>query len=213
MTTTIQTEALLAALGQRGIEYVYGGETPEEGFDCSGLTKWSYGTAGVLLPHSSALQYQQFPKVSTPIPGDIVFMLGSEPGTKQAPGHCGIVYSPPNAAGIGTFVQAEETGTVVMVSNFSIHDSQFVGYTRPGYSPPPWPGIYLRYPPLVHTAECAAWQSRMNLVAPADADNLMVDGDYGPISLAACKSYQLGHALIPDGVVGPRTWGSVFAAT
>ncbi|MYR06198.1 hydrolase Nlp/P60 [Gordonia sp. SID5947] len=41
--------AVRAALSQRGVPYVWGGTTPD-GFDCSGLTQWSYRQAGVELP-------------------------------------------------------------------------------------------------------------------------------------------------------------------
>ncbi len=41
------------ALEQVGKMYVWGGETPEVGFDCSGLVKWAYAQVEVELPHSA----------------------------------------------------------------------------------------------------------------------------------------------------------------
>ena len=44
-------------------------------FDCSGLTSWAWGQAGVYLPHQSAQQYASVPHVpsSAAQPGDLIF--------------------------------------------------------------------------------------------------------------------------------------------
>jgi cell wall-associated NlpC family hydrolase len=39
-----------------GIRYRYGGDTPAEGFDCSGFVQYVYGRHGVELPRTSRLQ-------------------------------------------------------------------------------------------------------------------------------------------------------------
>ena len=47
-------EVLLTAIGLVGTPYVYGGNTPESGFDCSGLIGYVYrGAAGVALPRTT----------------------------------------------------------------------------------------------------------------------------------------------------------------
>ncbi|SDD86064.1 C40 family peptidase [Rhodococcus tukisamuensis] len=43
-------DAVRNALSQQGVPYVWGGTTPGQGLDCSGLTQWAYGEAGVQLP-------------------------------------------------------------------------------------------------------------------------------------------------------------------
>ncbi|EOM75440.1 hydrolase [Rhodococcus rhodnii] len=43
-------DAVRNALSQQGVPYVWGGTTPGQGLDCSGLTQWAYGEAGVGLP-------------------------------------------------------------------------------------------------------------------------------------------------------------------
>jgi cell wall-associated NlpC family hydrolase len=48
---------LQVALNHRGDPYVYGAEGPHR-FDCSGLTMFSYGKAGLYLPRSAADQYR-----------------------------------------------------------------------------------------------------------------------------------------------------------
>lgn len=62
-----------------GLPYSRGGSSPDEGFDCSGLTMTVYRLNGLNLPHSSQRQY----KVGTPINknqlliGDLVFFATS----------------------------------------------------------------------------------------------------------------------------------------
>ncbi|MDG3010005.1 C40 family peptidase [Rhodococcus sp. D2-41] len=43
-------DAVRSALSQRGVPYQWGGTDPGKGLDCSGLTKYAYGQAGVDLP-------------------------------------------------------------------------------------------------------------------------------------------------------------------
>ncbi|MCP2256183.1 Membrane proteins related to metalloendopeptidases [Prauserella aidingensis] len=41
--------------------------------------------------------------------------------------------------------------------------------------------------------------------------NLVIDGDYGPISVSAVKSFQSSQGLYVDGQVGPKTWPHLVA--
>lgn len=69
--------AIAAAKSVLGAPYVWGSADPDVGFDCSGLTMWSWGQAGVYLPHSSAAQYSTLPLLpySQAQPGDILFFF------------------------------------------------------------------------------------------------------------------------------------------
>jgi cell wall-associated NlpC family hydrolase len=112
--------AVAAAESQLGVPYVWGGETPGVGFDCSGLTAWSWGQAGVPLPHYSGAQMAD----STPVPlsdlqpGDLLFY---GPGGSD---HVAMYVSP------GTMIEAPETGSFVHLTGLRL-DSGFVGAGRP----------------------------------------------------------------------------------
>jgi cell wall-associated NlpC family hydrolase len=67
--------AVNAAATQVGVGYKYAAASPGVAFDCSGLTSWAWGQAGVYLPHQSAQQYASLPHVpaSAAQPGDLIF--------------------------------------------------------------------------------------------------------------------------------------------
>lgn len=58
-----------------GWRYVYGGASPTTSFDCSGLTQWTYGRAGINLPRTAQQQYDvtQHIPLSEAQAGDLVF--------------------------------------------------------------------------------------------------------------------------------------------
>jgi cell wall-associated NlpC family hydrolase len=58
-----------------GTPYVWGGASPRTGFDCSGLTQWSYAQVGVRLPRTAQMQYDATARVGREQlrPGDLVF--------------------------------------------------------------------------------------------------------------------------------------------
>ncbi len=55
-----------------GVPYVYGGSSPS-GFDCSGLTQYVFGQAGISIPRTASAQQSAASPVSNPQPGDLVF--------------------------------------------------------------------------------------------------------------------------------------------
>jgi cell wall-associated NlpC family hydrolase len=91
--------ALAEAATQIGVPYVWGGDTPSGGFDCSGLVQWAFAQVGVSLPHYSGSQFSDGTQIpmSDLEPGDLVFF--SDPGEHVA------FY-----AGGGEVLQAPETG-------------------------------------------------------------------------------------------------------
>jgi cell wall-associated NlpC family hydrolase len=70
--------ALLAAFTQLGTRYRRNSSSPGEGFDCSGLTSWAWGQAGVTLFHQSKSQINAATAVTreTAQAGDLMYYPG-----------------------------------------------------------------------------------------------------------------------------------------
>lgn len=111
--------AVNAAYSQLGVTYKFAAESPGVAFDCSGLTKYAWGQAGVYLPHQSSAQYASTPHVSQSEvqPGDLIFYYSPI-------GHVAIYI------GGGSMIHAPATGDVVKVS--AVNWSKVVGVSRPG---------------------------------------------------------------------------------
>jgi cell wall-associated NlpC family hydrolase len=107
-----------------GTEYVWGGENPKIGFDCSGLVQWVYAEAGLSLPRVAQDQYDHGPHLpagATLYPGDLVF-FGSGPTAVE---HVGIY------VGNGDMIDAPYTGAVVRFDRVASVPLGYVGATRP----------------------------------------------------------------------------------
>ena len=109
--------ALQVARDQIGKPYEWAADGPDT-FDCSGLTMYAWGKAGVSLPHSSGAQFASLPHVARAQlqPGDLVF-FGS-------PIHHVGIYE-----GGGIMIDAPETGE--NVRRDSIGRADYTGAARP----------------------------------------------------------------------------------
>lgn len=97
-------EVLTSAEALRGTRYVYGGQGPETGFDCSGFVGYVYGLHGVRLPRTSRAQARAGRAVATDPdafrPGDLLFFAT----TGQHVDHVALY------AGDGLLLHASEVG-------------------------------------------------------------------------------------------------------
>lgn len=117
--------AVAAAESQLGVPYRWAAETPkgtpDPGFDCSGLTAWAWGQAGVPLPHYSGAQMAD----STPVPitdlqpGDLLFY---GPGGSD---HVAMYI------GGGQMIEAPYTGAYVWITGLRLNTGNFAGAGRP----------------------------------------------------------------------------------
>ncbi len=110
--------AVQAALGEVGVPYVWGGNTPA-GFDCSGLVQWAYAQVGISLPHYSGAQYADTTHISLAdiAPGDLLFY---GPGGSD---HVAMY------VGGGQMIEAPYTGASVWVTGVRT-GSDFAGVGR-----------------------------------------------------------------------------------
>jgi cell wall-associated NlpC family hydrolase len=115
--------AIAAAESQLGVPYVWGGETPGVGFDCSGLVQWAWRQAGVNLPRTSGAQFAAVTPVSVADlePGDLLF-YGPNGDDHVA------MY-----VGNGTMIEAPETGELVHLTPLRLggYGESFAGAGRP----------------------------------------------------------------------------------
>lgn len=109
-----------SALSKVGCPYVWGATGPNA-FDCSGFTQWAYAQNGKYIGRTTNSQYAGGTKVSSYMPGDLLFF-----NTEGPLSHVGIYI------GNGQMVHAGTSRTGVQVT--SIHSaywsSRFVGAVR-----------------------------------------------------------------------------------
>jgi D-gamma-glutamyl-meso-diaminopimelic acid endopeptidase CwlS/peptidoglycan endopeptidase LytE len=76
-STSSGTKIVNQAAKYIGTQYVWGGSSPSAGFDCSGLTHYSFQKLGKSIPRVASDQYHASAKVSKPQKGDLVFVHDS----------------------------------------------------------------------------------------------------------------------------------------
>jgi cell wall-associated NlpC family hydrolase len=106
-------ETVFQALAVAGVPYRWGGESPENGFDCSGLVAHVYREAfGIQLPHNALAQSRVGKRVSLGQleAGDLVF-YNTE---RRSYSHVGIYL------GDDRFIHAPRPGAAVRVENMRI---------------------------------------------------------------------------------------------
>ncbi|HVS58594.1 MAG TPA: NlpC/P60 family protein [Candidatus Saccharimonadales bacterium] len=120
-----QLEAFVqAALGQVGKPYVWGGQSPFKGFDCSGLVLWALAQAGIDYPDMTAAdEYNLGPHVPADQlqRGDLVFWANdtSDPSTIH---HVAIYL------GNNQIIAAPHTGALVGIQ--PMYWAGYIGATR-----------------------------------------------------------------------------------
>ncbi|GLQ96025.1 C40 family peptidase [Dyella mobilis] len=104
-------DVLFRAMALVGTPYHWGGNTPESGFDCSGLVDYIYrNAANIQLPHSSrdmaVVNGEKVRSMDDLISGDLVFF-----GSRGGISHVGVY------VGKGRFVHAPNSGGTVRLDD------------------------------------------------------------------------------------------------
>jgi cell wall-associated NlpC family hydrolase len=120
--------AVQAAVSQLGVPYVWGGEQPGVGFDCSGIVQWAWGQAGVSIPRTTETEWPALRHVplSALQPGDLLFYYNLD-GDNQVD-HV-VMYTGSGPYGTNTVIQAPFTGSTVSYS--PIFTEGLIGAARP----------------------------------------------------------------------------------
>jgi len=115
--------ALAYARSKVGSPYVWGAVGPDL-FDCSGLTQWAYGQAGLTLPRTSREQWftGPHPPLGQLQPGDLLFWA-TNPSDPASIHHVTLYL------GGGYMVEAPHTGAFVQI--VPVYLDGYFGATRP----------------------------------------------------------------------------------
>src|ERR1700677_4783294 len=104
--------AVKYAEDEEGVPYVWGGETPGVGFDCSGLVQWAWAQAGIQIPRTTESQWPAMVHVAlTDLePGDLLFYYNLD--GDNSVDHV-VMYVGSGPYGVDTVIAAAHTGTDV----------------------------------------------------------------------------------------------------
>jgi len=120
--------AVAYAKSQIGVPYVWGGETPGRGFDCSGLVQWAWARAGIAIPRTTETQWPDMIHVTlTELqPGDLLFYFNLD-GDHEVD-HV-VMYVGSGPWGIDTTIAAAYTGTNIALA--PLFTAGLIGAARP----------------------------------------------------------------------------------
>ena len=120
---TVMEQVIANAQTQLGVPYVWGGTTPNVGFDCSGLLQWAFREAGVSIPRVTHDQWNAGDRVEWDDlqRGDLLFWR-SDPTAPDYISHVAIYL------GDGQMLEAPRTGLNVHVTQ--VRTNNYAGAVR-----------------------------------------------------------------------------------
>lgn len=117
-TDLSRQRAIIAGLTQLGVPYRLNSSIAFKSFDCSGLTSYAWGIAGINIARSSSAQYNQAKRIKAENaqPGDLVWR----------PGHVAMYLGVP-----GAVLQAPDRGRKVEIQMMNERIARWVRYATP----------------------------------------------------------------------------------
>ncbi len=109
---TVGQKVAKTAHSQIGKDYVFGGASPQKGFDCSGLIWWAYKEHGITVPRVTKDQATTGKKISSSNakPGDIVVF---KPSHSSSALHTGLYL------GANKFIHSPRTGAEIRIESIN----------------------------------------------------------------------------------------------
>ncbi len=123
---SINEQIISYAKQLNGVKYLYGGNTPQTGFDCSGLIGYVYKKFGITLNRSAEAMYSNGIKVSKSQleAGDILFFDASSRKASGRIDHAGIYL------GGDSFIHASSSNGEVRIQKLSEYRGTYIGAKR-----------------------------------------------------------------------------------
>ncbi len=123
---TLEQEVVAYARQFNGVRYLYGGDNPQTGFDCSGFAGYVYKRFGVKLNRSAEGMYSNGVKVSKSKlkPGDLLFFDASARKASGKIDHAGIYL------GGDSFIHASSSNGEVRIQKLSEYRGTYIGAKR-----------------------------------------------------------------------------------
>jgi hypothetical protein len=178
-------QAILAyAVQFKGLPYIYGGENPNSGFDCSGLVQYVYKHFGIDLPRVTDQQVTvgtQFHDPSQLQVGDLIFSNWA--GDAVYPGHVAI-YAGKDQYGNPQTFEASSTGTPLhYVPLDAGYMSHVVAFARVTQLAPASETLTLNLP-TAGAISAPAWWNGQNCDAGTDSASHPLGAEWN--GLVAC---------------------------
>ena len=205
--------------------WYYGKEVSGSSYPwCATFISWLFKDEQSLCPKSASCEnlYNWFKQrgqlVDDPQPGDIVFFkytTSDKARNNRKTNHIGIVKMASSRLNVvtiegNTSITSNDNGGCVMER---VRKANIVGYARPKYSDSTTKAT---------TVGTATSRPTLRLGSKGDDVTYLqlrlqvlkynpgkADGDFGPKTLEAVKSFQKAYHLTVDGIVGPSTWAAI----